>query len=1827
MADDPIDPTPGAEQELQIDGSLAARSSWEHEAPPDSLDPTLPDDVDFDDDNPPADGPILPTIGAHVSLPGSAPAVAHGPRAPRHAADVAGDAFAGARHNWIPTGPRNVGGRVRAVAIDPSDPKIMYAGPASGGVYKSTDGGESWFPLWHDEPSLSMAAISICPAHPEVIWAATGESQTGGGETIPGNGVWRSDDHGETWATSPDAPAGGLLNLRGLQFDAVAAHPTDPKVCWAVGDSGAYRTTDVTLGWHQFSRAFPFADVAFSLNGAGQPTLFLVPGRGIAHRAFVVRLDSPNDPDAAIDALLPAGVDATHSADPVPAVRSQLPALAGASPPDPGNGKIAVCTTSRDVAYARFATTGNQHYAVFRTRNAQTAANPPAITWQRLADHPSFTGEGQGRYNLTLAVNPDNPNHLASGMQELWVHRSANANAAVTANGWLRAMAADIFHIDRGHHADHHQSVIAHQPPAPFGAGAAGPVALWDANDGGISWSDTWLDSPPLPGGGAARRPTAGYTPGVTVQPLPDNAIGWIKRSHGISATQMYDLTQSPLVSTMFACGFQDNGVFLGTGGPTWQLVLTADGGFVAFDPDDAYRFLCTYQGGITDARFPGQIKGVMGFIGEGVQDSLWPRELTDGFLAVDRAVFVADTAFHPTEPGRVLHARKNRVYGTLPTTGDRWQPMDFGGAIDLLYTTIAAAATDAIIEVRDTAGAAKLGLYPGSNRATATDGTPITARIRTLKPPPWGLVAADTLDLVLDGAALPTVTFAASAAMADPANATVSQLARHITAACAGRVRALPCVIPEPRAVLLGSSTTGSARAITIAGSANTLTRLGVEARAYGGGDPTPAAAANGLPALVTLGPTPVDLSGQTLTVTVDGGAAGGHLVTFDTDVPDSHHVDAADLAAALQAKLGADAGRALVATSVLNLGVRFSTTAPGVTVTLDRGAVNRMGLIPGRTGASMVTGQRLRQFNFAVTAPAPSLQLRIRDGSANQAVITFNPALGLGNLTQVSATELVRVVRAAIAGTGLRVRCDLDVYPIHSADWAFSLEGEPTELSFSDEHPGVVWAGDQSGRLYQSTDGGSAWAPVNDAPFIERRGQVEAVAVHPLDRTIVYAGAYRQEPAAAEPGFLYRSDDSGGHWRHVGGDLKDAQSRLVGINALQIDPENPDTVFAATDIGVFRTTDGAAHWTTFNEGLPNTRIRDLAFVASTRTLRCGAWGRGTYERHIGPRPPKDVVLALRANAIDDGGRRAAPTGPDALTLTPTDARNDASPDIKLSRALPASGMLLDGVEFDEDLVHEDAVSGPTNVSVQVHNRGSFPTQAVRVAVLWAAAVNGPPALPDNFWEDFRAGTLAVDTAKGPWTVIGDATLPDHGAHHDIVAPGEPRVMTFAYTWPATFSTAHRVGLLAVVTSADDPLTPNPPTDVATAVASEPKVAYREVRVVPDEEDHRFLLVATGASPITVSAPGAAFADVTPLGLPAAGPAAQVAVANAEPYDLRPPTANPRAFQVAASAAVTITFAPGDPAFRNLAQARSNEVAEVINRVAVRDQLPFRAASGQFPGTVNTALFLTARGRARLTLAPGAAATTMGLATGGSNAAIVTAAGHAAPWNLTGQSLQITVAADTVVSFPVGTPEIANLAAARAFEVRAAINRQLRIGRIPAVAAPRRIGLSLRRSVTEAAGTRVDTAGAQLGDLVTSEAEVVGDATQAALFELITVLSVDKLKPSATNHLYLRSANVGNTDLTAVRYRLFRLDPTVSPVTRTDVGTQAGNVTAGSVRVVHFTWDPGAAASGSSVFVLAVADHADRPLDPPATFPTWAAVDDFCLANAGAAYREFKVS
>lgn len=146
-------------------------------------------------------------------------------------------------------GPAIMGGRVSDLAIHPSAPATWYAGMASGGVWKTTNHGMSWTPLFDDMPTASIGDVTVAPSNPNVVWVGTGEPQNR--QSSPyGGGVFRSLDGGRTWTDL------GLHETR--HISRIAVHPTNPDVAYvaAVGhlwgpneERGVYRTTDGGETW------------------------------------------------------------------------------------------------------------------------------------------------------------------------------------------------------------------------------------------------------------------------------------------------------------------------------------------------------------------------------------------------------------------------------------------------------------------------------------------------------------------------------------------------------------------------------------------------------------------------------------------------------------------------------------------------------------------------------------------------------------------------------------------------------------------------------------------------------------------------------------------------------------------------------------------------------------------------------------------------------------------------------------------------------------------------------------------------------------------------------------------------------------------------------------------------------------------------------------------------------------------------------------------------------------------------------------------------------------------------------------------------------------------------------------------------------------------------------------------------------------------------------------------------------------------------------------------------------------------------------------------
>src|SRR3989454_6036871 len=145
----------------------------------------------------------------------------------------------------------SVGNRIASVVGVPGDPNVYYAGAASGGLWKSTDGGTYWEPIFDGQTAESIGAIAVAPSDPNVVWVGTGEQWIRSHISI-GDGVYKSTDAGRTWTKAGLEKSG--------RFSRLLVHPQNPDVVLActVGtaygpqpERGVFRTADGGKNWER----------------------------------------------------------------------------------------------------------------------------------------------------------------------------------------------------------------------------------------------------------------------------------------------------------------------------------------------------------------------------------------------------------------------------------------------------------------------------------------------------------------------------------------------------------------------------------------------------------------------------------------------------------------------------------------------------------------------------------------------------------------------------------------------------------------------------------------------------------------------------------------------------------------------------------------------------------------------------------------------------------------------------------------------------------------------------------------------------------------------------------------------------------------------------------------------------------------------------------------------------------------------------------------------------------------------------------------------------------------------------------------------------------------------------------------------------------------------------------------------------------------------------------------------------------------------------------------------------------------------------------------
>ncbi|MGA9852981.1 MAG: hypothetical protein WBR15_08635 [Gammaproteobacteria bacterium] len=348
-------------------------------------------------------------------------------------------------------GPAVAGGRVSVVTGIPGNPNIYYVGAASGGVWKSSDGGDTWKAIFEHGDSASIGAMSVSPSNPNLLWVGTGEANIRN-DTITGAGVYYSPDAGKTWEFKGLKDAGQIAGIvidpknPGTVFVAALGDPWGPNP-----ERGVFRTTDGGKTWQK---------VLHVDDSTGASSLVMEPGN--PQVLFAGMWSARRYPWTMINGGATGGVwRSTDGGTTWQKLSEGLPAG------NTGRITLAAAPSNPEHVYALIPTT---HGTLWSSTD--------------LGDHWSMVSDNHALavrqwYFAGMEVSPDNENKLYFTSLELMESDDGGKTAHA---------------IDRGVHVDHHAVWVDPQNPERILQGNDGGAYL--SVNGGKTWR--FLDTLPI---------------------------------------------------------------------------------------------------------------------------------------------------------------------------------------------------------------------------------------------------------------------------------------------------------------------------------------------------------------------------------------------------------------------------------------------------------------------------------------------------------------------------------------------------------------------------------------------------------------------------------------------------------------------------------------------------------------------------------------------------------------------------------------------------------------------------------------------------------------------------------------------------------------------------------------------------------------------------------------------------------------------------------------------------------------------------------------------------------------------------------------------------------------------------------------------------------------------------------------------------------------------------------------------------------------------------------------------------------------------------------
>ena len=452
---------------------------------------------------------------------------------------------------WKFLGPGNIGGRTRVLVIDPVEPRIMYTGGVSGGVWKTRNAGGDWYPVGDDLANIAINSLAMHPTDRNTLYAGTGEGYfrqavRNTGLSLRGDGIFVTRDGGETWTRLPSTANPDFHYVNDLVVTVDEIHAATRTGVWRSRDAGAtwsrVLATNVMGGCLDLARG---NDLFASCGTFEQATIYRA-RNGVWQPVF--------------------------------------------SEPNMGRTSLAVAPSNPNVVYALSASNEDQGlHAVFRSSDggdtwaARLRRSDPgfaALMLENLSTAYGCWGAGQGHimmgwYCNTIAVDPADEDRVWTGGVDAFRSDDGGQSWGVASYWWATDGMSQAWL-----HADQH-SIVFH----PRYDGVTNRTVYF-TNDGGVFRSDD-------------ARGNTGWGAGAPCN-FRASSMVFVPLNSGYGVSQFYHGAVSPDGRT-FIGGSQDNGTLMGmkSRGPNrWWTNIGGDGGYVAIDPNNPKTIYAEYQWG-----------------------------------------------------------------------------------------------------------------------------------------------------------------------------------------------------------------------------------------------------------------------------------------------------------------------------------------------------------------------------------------------------------------------------------------------------------------------------------------------------------------------------------------------------------------------------------------------------------------------------------------------------------------------------------------------------------------------------------------------------------------------------------------------------------------------------------------------------------------------------------------------------------------------------------------------------------------------------------------------------------------------------------------------------------------------------------------------------------------------------------------------------------------------------------------------------------------------------------------------------------------------------